>query len=251
MPLYADNSSGTRVFALDPVDTTDKFTCPFCDTKMIYVNGIRITKHFRHFEACPYETEPETESHLQMKLWLKEHVGAELEQKIGRRIADGLIRDQGISFECQHSPINRWDLLARTGDHNKQGLAPIWILDWRGLYGSPEQNVKDAERVLQSLNRGSIYYLTEAPTYKALAVGHFRGLVYKAQSGEWVETNHRQRMFSMQLAPNGPYKFSKKIAYMYGERPAIGVFTDEQGIEIRAKLPDRSPIGPGWRLRVN
>jgi hypothetical protein len=46
-----------------------RYSCPECSKRMIFVDGTKYVKHFRHYRLsdCEFEAEPETEEHLYAK----------------------------------------------------------------------------------------------------------------------------------------------------------------------------------------
>lgn len=69
MPLRAMAFTGQKYLA-DEIKETQKrvpWFCPHCYSKMSFVDATTKIKHFRHHVPCPYEVEPESKEHLEMK----------------------------------------------------------------------------------------------------------------------------------------------------------------------------------------
>jgi len=53
------------------LNNRNSFMCPSCKQELIFVDGIEIIKHFRHKVECDCNWEPESENHLEMKMFMK------------------------------------------------------------------------------------------------------------------------------------------------------------------------------------
>jgi len=155
MSLYAFNKNNDRIFAPE-CKLREEFHCQECDGIMRFVNAMFKIKHFRHKVECPYETEPETQEHLRMKLYFKElYNNAELEVRVGKNLrrADVLVGD--VVIECQHSPISVKEMVERTKDHNKYSKYVLWI------FSSAFKNKKrrsSSEKFMYYLYGQNIYF---------------------------------------------------------------------------------------------
>jgi hypothetical protein len=73
MPSAAINKSEKRVYAEDQNfqfnEKRPEYSCPECSKRMVFVDGTKYAKHFRHYRRsdCEYETEPETKEHFYAK----------------------------------------------------------------------------------------------------------------------------------------------------------------------------------------
>lgn len=73
MPSSSINKAGELVYAENLEFQIDEkrpiYTCPECSKRMVFVDGTKYAKHFRHYRRaeCEYETEPETEVHFYAK----------------------------------------------------------------------------------------------------------------------------------------------------------------------------------------
>lgn len=134
----------------------------------MFVDAIQKIKHFRHYTLCPYDTEPETETHLAMKALIKQlYPNAELEVRIGNRITDALVGD--VAIECQVSPISEQEIFERTRDYNLQGKAVCWLLgnrDYDGIELEREVYLTSFERCISRLYGGKIYSFERAMNSK-------------------------------------------------------------------------------------
>lgn len=78
MPSAALNDSRDLVYAetqnFKINEQRPLFFCPECFNRMVFVDGIKYIKHFRHYRTsdCEYETEPETEEHFYGKKVVEE-----------------------------------------------------------------------------------------------------------------------------------------------------------------------------------
>lgn len=168
MPLIASTKEGRRLTSISESDLPyiqsikEKFVCPNCKGEMMFVDAMKKIKHFRHFTDCPYETEPETERHLEMKALIK-HLfpSAILENRIGERINDATVPEYKVAIEVQCSNISEYEILERTHDYNSNGYSVLWIFGNRTKDELAKYRtfIKKQERCLKRLynNRFWIY----------------------------------------------------------------------------------------------
>lgn len=116
------------------------FLCPVCKESFIAVIPVSgIIKHFRHRSGQTHGGEPETETHVLMKQWVKdeaEKLGLECELEVHvvidskLHIADALIQgpEGKIVVECQCSSISVKDYRERTEFYQDNDYQIIWIL---------------------------------------------------------------------------------------------------------------------------
>lgn len=73
MPSAALDQSDHLVYAENQAflvnENRPAYSCPECKERMVFVDGTKYVKHFRHYRRsdCEYETEPETEEHFYAK----------------------------------------------------------------------------------------------------------------------------------------------------------------------------------------
>lgn len=128
----------------DDFGKNNKWICPGCDSEVIYhrnVSGLR-TQHFVHKTKCPYETEPESEIHINLKRWCYENINADKKyvpdsQFIGDQKPDVLleINKNKVAIECQCSKISLSNLIERTRKYTEKGIYVLWIFS--GEYINP------------------------------------------------------------------------------------------------------------------
>lgn len=69
MPSASINSDGRLVYAenlkFQIGETRPEYACPECSKRMVFVDGTKYAKHFRHYRRseCEYESEPDTKEH--------------------------------------------------------------------------------------------------------------------------------------------------------------------------------------------
>ena len=120
-------------YLVSPLDYRQDWTCPHCFEKLSFVNTTTRTKHFRHQVECPYQTEPETKEHLNLKKYIYENLkpdyDARYEVNIGNRITDVLIKSNNhqIGIECQVTPMSITEL-HRLEDYFCNNAYIVWIL---------------------------------------------------------------------------------------------------------------------------
>jgi competence CoiA-like predicted nuclease len=110
----------------------EEIICPHCNSKMLFVDGIKVIKHFRHKikRNCQYS---ETERHLEMKdffVRLLDLTEENVEVRLGENIADIYLPDLNIAIEVQHSPIPYQDILKRTKSYSEKGIHVLWVFDF-------------------------------------------------------------------------------------------------------------------------
>lgn len=124
------------VVANNCVDRTLNYKCPHCNSELILVKGVFVIDHFRHKIQCPFETEPESETHLISKKWLLANLkkinplySIELEKKIGNKITDVFVdmKYKKLCLEVQCSPISYHDFISRNQNYEKYGCEVIWL----------------------------------------------------------------------------------------------------------------------------
>jgi len=160
------------------------FVCPYCFGEMIFVDAKLKVKHFRHLSRCPYEVEPETQDHMQMKKvvfdWLSRFGKADVEVAIGNNIADVVCGD--LVVEVQRSNLSAKELLERTRNYSSCGYYAMWLLhpermDWRKWFIV----LSRAWRFLIYFNHSHLYFLDP----RTRNLGKYR--LRKKYGGIWLE----------------------------------------------------------------
>lgn len=73
MPSSSINKAGELVYAekleFQIGEKRPEFSCPECPNRMVFVDGTKYAKHFRHYRRseCEFETEPDTKEHFYAK----------------------------------------------------------------------------------------------------------------------------------------------------------------------------------------
>lgn len=142
--------------------TKNTFLCPYCNESLIFVDGEKVIKHFRHKVESSCEPEPETESHLQMKKFIQEKFNLTNEEIEYTKLLhlgfkpDGFIEEQKIALEVQHSLISEEEFLRRTENYSKNGIYVLWIFDKYSLLG--EENISRLLKKAHELYFGRVYF---------------------------------------------------------------------------------------------
>ena len=112
MAQTAFNEKELKVYSWDVEDNKAKYRCCDCKEPLIFVNGQRIAKHFRHKVEAGCNPEPETYEHYSSKELLFKKIQAlnngtpDIEHPIGTMKADVFwerIRPFKVAFEIQSS----------------------------------------------------------------------------------------------------------------------------------------------------
>jgi len=112
------------------LDNRNQFICPHCKGKVIFVDGTEVIKHFRHFVLSDCDFEPETQNHLEMKMFMKNFFNLtdeDVEVDLGFAKPDLLKRDQKIAIEVQNSNITKKKFLERCYNYTQNGYAVLWV----------------------------------------------------------------------------------------------------------------------------
>ena len=70
-----DKNKKIKISYKDIIDKKEKYYCPECLNNLIFVNARFKIKHFRHKVASDCSFEPETQRHLEMKLFFQKRFG--------------------------------------------------------------------------------------------------------------------------------------------------------------------------------
>lgn len=210
MPLRAKGSDGKDYYILKGNDDernlllsirdSVSFKCPHCDAEMLFINATTCIFHFRHVVECIYQTEPESERHLEMKRFFTALIpGALPEQKVGNRIADVYL-EGGVVVECQVSPMSIDEISARTLDYSRAGHPVMWVWGHRnaGEFVPADCFATEREKFIQMMCGQSLYY-TDAGLFTGKLFG------YGERKKELVVKKITSERFK--LIKNGEYEF--------------------------------------------
>lgn len=140
MMQRAINQEDIDVFAWEAEKNDgNSYRCPHCKSDVGLRKGDKNIAHFSHrpLSKCPFNTEPESKEHVNMKrnflnYLRKERPDLMVEVEkilISERKADMVIYENNQTFviEFQASKIGRKELRERTTDYNKKGYPVLWI----------------------------------------------------------------------------------------------------------------------------
>lgn len=153
--LIANDPDGIRVSA-DNVLFNGSFTCPECNGEVLFVNGLKKIKHFRHLVKSNCGWEPETERHIEMKQFCKKFFKLEddnLEVGLGFARPDLYDEVKRIAIEVQHSNLTLEKFLERTENYTKNNIAVLWIFDCKLV----KENINAMLKKAHELYFGRIY----------------------------------------------------------------------------------------------
>ena len=152
MPFVGFNEIlGKKTLGVDVIDNPKKYkwSCPHCKGKLSHTKEhirrgrFQVVEHFRHKNECPYPTERDTLTHLQMKRWVFDsfkniYPNIQMEQRIGNHITDVAIREEieikdgtrwnDFAIECQASPITTVEIMNRMYEYTNHNFYTLWIL---------------------------------------------------------------------------------------------------------------------------
>lgn len=112
------------------INNRNLFICPMCKTQLSFVDGTEVIKHFRHKVKHDCDFEPETEEHLEMKLFMKTFLDLKDDEvEVNLRFAkpDLFIANDNIAIEVQKSNITKKKFLERCYNYTKNKIAVMWI----------------------------------------------------------------------------------------------------------------------------
>jgi hypothetical protein len=140
----------------------DNFICPHCKSRVIFVDGIEVIKHFRHYTVSECEWEGETKNHLEMKKFVKEFFNIpddDIEFDFGWARPDLVLRQDNkiIAIEVQHSKIAVKKFLERTKNYASHNIPVLWIFDGDMLISKEEQDIPALLREAHDLYCGRVY----------------------------------------------------------------------------------------------
>jgi len=132
--MLTANLNGKRVNAFDMSKRTNEYFCPFCEKKMMLVKPIsNIVDHFRHYNLCPHQSEPESPNHLYGKKYLSnffKEYNSEIEVKLSNgQISDIFLNSINTSIEFQCSPISLKEFEKRNEGYKNMGISVLWIFN--------------------------------------------------------------------------------------------------------------------------
>lgn len=102
--------------------------CPFCCGEVIPKCGDIKIWHWAHKSQCEFETETETEWHINWKQYAKNQ-GCVIEKGFDRHIADIYVPENKI-IEVQHSQISTDEILSRCEHYSTKNIQINWIFDY-------------------------------------------------------------------------------------------------------------------------
>ena len=163
----------------------NKFKCICCDEDLIFhrdLHGFKI-QHWNHKTNCIYETEPETQEHIQKKMWLYKNISNIYKKHkpdsimTGDQKPDVLLElaSQKIAIEIQCSPITYEKWFERTEKYSEKGIYVFWVFGskWLKINSDNEKRVSVVEKKLHFLNYGKNYYLKD----DGINPIHYQGIV--------------------------------------------------------------------------
>ena len=139
----------------------DSLYCPYCRSKVIFVDGEYKIKHFRHLTTSECENEPETEIHLHMKQFIQNMFGLTDEEieytgLINKGFKpDAFLTNKNIAIEVQHSNITEAEFIRRTNNYTREGIYVLWIFDINSFLN--EQTVSRVIKKAHELYYGRVY----------------------------------------------------------------------------------------------
>lgn len=148
----------------------NQFICIGCGSELTYhrnIAGVK-TQHWVHKTDCPFETEPETKEHIQLKEWIYKKLKVETKYKpdsvfVGNQKPDIYVEngEKKIAIEIQCSKISYEDFMQRTKDYTTKGICVFWILGNKYFKGDKDRKrVSIVEKAIHQLHYGSIVYST-------------------------------------------------------------------------------------------
>ena len=138
------------------LDNKSFFSCPNCDSELIFVNCTKKIKHFRHKIECGCEWENETEEHISMKKFFIEKMKLDpsnVEVNLGFAIPDIYLKEKKIAIEVQHSSISEEKFLFRTKRYTENGIWVLWVFHPKLI----RENIPKFIRKAHELYYGRIY----------------------------------------------------------------------------------------------
>jgi hypothetical protein len=146
-----------------------KFVCPVCFSKLDFVDGLQVIKHFRHKVSSDCSWEPESPQHIEMKLFCKDFFGLsdnELEYNLHFAVPDLLDKKKGLAIEVQRSNITKKKFLDRTNNYTLNNLGVIWIFHEDLLeLTTKEQNIPALLKCAADNFCGVIYIYSDKNIY--------------------------------------------------------------------------------------
>lgn len=161
----------------------NKFKCIGCNEPLTFHRNIANVKvqHWNHKTSCVFETEPETEEHINMKKWCYENFKAKIKYKPDSFFIDDQkpdlflkVKDKSIAIECQASKISLEKLMERTKKYTEKNIYVCWLLGTKNYFNKygDEISISVIQKFLHKLYYGRVYYL-EPDNLVAI---HFEGV---------------------------------------------------------------------------
>jgi len=164
MPLRAMAFTGQKYLYNEVQEDLKRIPwfCPHCFEQMVFVDANTRTKHFRHLVICPYETEPESRTHLETKKFFCDYYKDAIpEYRVGNKIIDVFVPSEKIGIECQVSSISYEKVKERIDNAKQYGILLIWV--W---FGKVDGRIKNAWQSVfdNSYDSRSLFcYFTDKP----------------------------------------------------------------------------------------
>ena len=190
-----------RIEASQMTDKDLEYVCPFCKEKMILVKPYeKIVDHFRHYNRCEFETEPETREHVNGKKILydlfsscKNIRSCEIEPKLAFGRFPDLLLNKKVAVEFQCSTISLREFMERTEEYTRNKIYILWIFGTKHFFRSHEDKdavkVRFVEKKAHMIYYGHVFYL-DNETEELLAVSF--SSYYEDRYNEWTGNDYRK-----------------------------------------------------------
>ena len=162
--IVIDKFKKRYISFIDDIDINKRYFCCACKERMMFVNALLKIKHFRHYSKCPWEHEPESKEHLDMKKFFYDNYSnIKLEVPFNlngiKRQADVYYEDKKIIIECQASKISSKEMINRIEDYNKLGIAVMFVFHKKLLADDfeEEQGISDFLLLASTIFYGRVY----------------------------------------------------------------------------------------------
>lgn len=202
MPSFAENISGKKVFAEDVTfqinEKRPEYFCPECSKRMVFVDGTKHIKYFRHYRRsdCEFETEPETKEHFYAK-------------KIVETIFQDFSKSEAnLLFEQEHKIFDSEIKLSKYADVYCENMESK-----RKLAVEIQQANYDTTKFLDKI----LFYIYRGYTVIYLFIGNQFGKTLKSNSNIYTLKEIENRIFHKKNLPVwGAYLYydSAKIPFV-------------------------------------
>ena len=186
---------------LNPIlSNKNNLICPHCKQKVIFVNATKKIKHFRHHLKSECDFEPETQRHIEMKLFMKNKLPhLKLEYNLKFAVPDLYDKIDNVAIEVQHSKISKEKFLERCYNYSKRGIFVLWIFDDCLLKENCPEFIREAHEIYM----GRIYVYKNEKIFPV----HFERL-HKFIENEW-NGNSYYKTYKLKR----DYKFGLEVNY--------------------------------------